>query len=141
MRACAASSAVHLSRIRTGPRSLSPAPPLPPAMEWFSRAHRCTWAFNPVGSIWSPCVQTNCSVPLSMKGKGLGSPWVHMWAGAWHPASPGFCGPNECAVSICPSIVMIPAGLLSGTSAEGSREVPPRPALSHSPPHAAFPSV
>lgn len=42
---------VCLSRITTGPHSLFP-------VEWFPRAHRCTVVFNPVGSVWSPSVQT-----------------------------------------------------------------------------------
>lgn len=98
VRVCAAESAVCLSGIRTGPRSLLP-------MEWFSRAHRCTGVSSPGGSIWSPSVQTSCSVPFYTKG-------ILVWGGAWHPVSSGLCGLNECAVPIRPSI-FIKASLLS----------------------------
>lgn len=104
VRACATQSAVCLSRIRTGPRSLLP-------MEWFSRAHRCAVVSGPGGFIWSPSVQTHCGVPFYMKGKGLSS-WIRVSGGARHPVSSGLCGLNECAVFTCPSI-FIKASLLS----------------------------
>lgn len=91
-------------------------------MEWISRAQRCTMLFNPVGSIRSPYVQTNCNVPFCMKRNGLRSSWIHAWLGAQHPESSGLCGLNECAVSICPSIIFTKACLLSSTSTEGIRE-------------------
>lgn len=93
-----------------------------PTMEWISRAHRCTMVFNPVGFIRSPYVQTNCNVPFDMKRNGLRSSWIRVWLGARHPVSSGLCGLNECAVSICPSIILTKASLLSSTSTEGIRE-------------------